>query len=514
MSSGLPAGWAVPSIQDVCSAVSKRGPSRDRATFKYIDLGAIDNRSKTIAEPSELQVEGAPSRAKQIVKKGDVVFSNVRVYLENIALVPDELDGEVASTAFSVLRPNVGIEPRYLHHFVTSKPFIQSVSALQRGNSPPSVQDGDVKSQRIPLAPTSEQKRIVSKIDELFSRIDEGERALEWVSKLVERYRQSVLKAAVTGELTRDWREARKAAGEPIESGEALLTRILAARREAWEKAELAKMQVKDIEPANDTWKNKYKEPPRTDTSDLPKLPSGWVWASLAQLSWASSYGTSQKCDAAASGIAVLRIPNIRGGAVNYEDIKHATADLELEEGDALSAGDLLVIRTNGSESLIGVGATLRDDAPVPCYFASYLIRFRLVLPSTLSEWINFCWQSHVVRQFIHEHKATSAGQYNVSQSSLMELRLPIPPPNEIREVVDCLKRSFSKSENATGSVNVQLRHTTALRQGVLKSAFAGLLVTQCAADEPASALLKRISEERTLTNIAAPKRARKKTSE
>src|SRR5690606_19347072 len=108
--------------------------------------------------------------------------------------------------------------------------------------SPPSVQDGDVKAQTIPLPPTSEQKRIVSRIDELFSRIDEGERALEQVSKLVERYRQSLLKAAVTGELTRDWREARKAAGQPIESGEALLTRILTARREAWEQAELAKM--------------------------------------------------------------------------------------------------------------------------------------------------------------------------------------------------------------------------------------------------------------------------------
>jgi type I restriction enzyme S subunit len=76
------------------------------------------------------------------------------------------------------------------------------VNGLARGNSPPSVQDGDVRSQRIPIPPEREQERIVSKIDELFSSIEEGERALERVRKLVEHYRQSVLKAAVTGELT------------------------------------------------------------------------------------------------------------------------------------------------------------------------------------------------------------------------------------------------------------------------------------------------------------------------
>ena len=76
------------------------------------------------------------------------------------------------------------------------------------------------------------------------------------MQKLVERYRQSVLKAAVTGELTRDWREKNKG---KLESGEALLARILKARREAWEKAELDKMKAKGITPANDKWKQKYR---------------------------------------------------------------------------------------------------------------------------------------------------------------------------------------------------------------------------------------------------------------
>jgi len=94
--------------------------------------------------------------------------------------------------------------------------------------------------------PSNEQKRIVSKIDELFSSIEDGERALERVRKLVERYRQSVLKAAVTGELTRAWRDRH--AGE-LEFGEALLTRIIEARRKAWEKSELGKMKQRASDP-------------------------------------------------------------------------------------------------------------------------------------------------------------------------------------------------------------------------------------------------------------------------
>lgn len=344
------------------------------------------------------------------------------------------------------------------------------------------------------VAPLGEQKRIVSKIDELFSRVEEGERALERVRKLVERYRQSVLKAAVTGELTREWRAKHKG---KLESGEALLQRILKARRAAWEKCELDKMQAKGIKPANDGWKKKYQEPVAPDTSELPELPEGWVWASLEQLAWASSYGTSQKCSCEAKGTAVLRIPNVRNGRFDYEDIKNATADLGLELGEGLAPGDLLVVRTNGSESLIGVGAVLKTEPPFPCYFASYLIRFRLVLPEELSEWVNLCWQSHVARHFVDEHKATSAGQYNVSQSSLMELCLPVPPTLERQQLVDEVSQAISKSEKASELVFDQARLSGALRQGVLKSAFVGSLVTQDAADEPASILLARIAAER-----------------
>src|SRR5687767_1751745 len=105
MSGRLPNSWANIRLGDVCEPVSQRGPGTDRETFRYIDLGAIDNKTKRVADAGVIPVAAAPSRAKQVVRAGDIVFSTVRVYLENIAEVPDALNGEIASTAFCVLRP-------------------------------------------------------------------------------------------------------------------------------------------------------------------------------------------------------------------------------------------------------------------------------------------------------------------------------------------------------------------------------------------------------------------------
>jgi type I restriction enzyme S subunit len=211
----------------------------------------------------------------------DTLFSTVRTYLRNVAYVDERFNGQIASTGFCVLRPTDGIEGRYIFYYVLTADFIDKISALQRGVSYPAVRDGDVRAQPIPVAPTNEQRRIVDKIDELFSQIEAGEKALEGAQKLLQRYRQSVLNAAVTGELTRDWRERHK--GE-VESGDALLKRILQARREAWEQAELARMHARGKPPADDRWKQRYQEPEPPDTKNLPDLPEGWTWASLDQL--------------------------------------------------------------------------------------------------------------------------------------------------------------------------------------------------------------------------------------
>ncbi|SFP16278.1 restriction endonuclease subunit S [Qipengyuania nanhaisediminis] len=199
----LPAGWARCQLDDITMSIDKidqkQEPEREIA---YIDISGIDNESNRIVETKRYTLGEAPSRARQIVKAGDTVFSTVRPYLRNIALVPDKLDNEIASTGFSVIRGANGVEPLFLFFLATSQSFVDALTRVQYGASYPAVKDTQVKSQPLLLPPSSEQQRIVEKIETLFAELDKGEEVLREVQKLLARYRQSVLKAAVTGTLT------------------------------------------------------------------------------------------------------------------------------------------------------------------------------------------------------------------------------------------------------------------------------------------------------------------------
>lgn len=505
MTNELPPGWVETTVGDVCLPVSQRGPSGRKETFRYIDLGAIDNKKRRIADPATIPTVEAPSRAKQIVRAGDVVFSTVRVYLENIGLVPAELDGDVASTAFCVLRPASGFDPRYLYYYVTSRPFITSVNKLQRGNSPPSVQDGDVRRQKLPIAPSDEQGRIASKIDELFSRIDEGERALERVAVLVERYRQSVLKAAVTGELTRAWREKNK---HTLESGEALLARILTARREAWEKAELEKMKAKGITPANDKWKQKYQEPSPPDTTDLPELPNGWAWASFDQLTSKITSGSRDWKDYYGRGESVfVMAQNVRPRRLDFAEVQLVDpppGDRDAERSE-VRQHDLLVTI---------VGANTGDVCRVPTqlmrhYVCQSVALARPVLP-TLSVFLELYLAADEGGQAKFAEVIYGAGRPHLSFDQLREIAIPLPPIAEQQAACAAVDLIESEIQAVTAGIATAGRSSSALRQATLRSAFSGTLVPQDPADKPASSLLERIATERA-ADTAAPKRGRKK---
>lgn len=510
MSDSIPANWVETTIGSACEPVSKRGPDPASPSFRYIDLSSIDRSAKEIASTAVVKTRSAPSRAKQVVQKGDVLFSNVRVYLENIAQVPEELDGEIASTAFCVLRPATGIHPRYLYHFVTSRKFVQEVDELQRGNSPPSVQDSDVRAQPFWIAPAGEQRRIVSRIDELFSRIEEGEQALKSAEKLVERYRQSVLKAAVTGELTRDWREARTHAGEPVESGEALLARILKSRRAAWEAAELAKLKAKGKAPTDDRWKKKYKEPQPHDTTDLPGLPEGWAWASLPMLSSDDTCnGISVKGSDDPPGTPALRLDAMTENGFDYSARRY----IKIEEGKAqrlaIVEGDFFVSRANGSRALVG-RAVSAQPPPERIVFPDTMIRYRPLRDLVSESWLVATWASTFVRNQIERRAKTTAGIYKVSQEDITGIAIPVCSLTEQREIVTRAWEAIESITRVSITCAAERKRSSGLRQSILKTAFSGQLVPQDPDDEPASKLLERIAAERTETVPAIRKRKKK----
>jgi type I restriction enzyme S subunit len=202
----LPEGWVWARLGDVSREAGRIDPARQmQGQFTYIDLSAVDDGK--VFKPQHLPVGEAPSRARQPVASGDTLLSCVRVYLRNNAVVPPELDGAVASTAFCVLRPTTALDPNFLFWFVHSRKFTETLIPLQRGNSPPAVLDDDVRDQWMPIAPLAEQRRIVARIDELFTDIADGETELTRARDDFGTLRRSLLKAAVSGGLTREWRD-------------------------------------------------------------------------------------------------------------------------------------------------------------------------------------------------------------------------------------------------------------------------------------------------------------------
>jgi type I restriction enzyme S subunit len=137
------------------------------------------------------------------------------------------------------------------------------------------------------------------------------------------------------------------------------------------------------------------------------------------------------KCTYEANGIVVLRIPNIREGRVSLSDVKSATEGFDIGTDDFISPGDLLIVRTNGSEDLIGRAAVVTDPIGLDAYFASYLIRFRLAGDEMLWRWIEYVFNSPIVRQWMSRNIASSAGQHNVTQGALVDMPLPISPPRK-----------------------------------------------------------------------------------
>lgn len=156
-------------------------------TRHYIDIAAIDRVEKKIVSTCLITKTDAPSRARQIVETGDVLISTVRPNLNAVAQVPSRLDGQIASTGFTVLRPNANVlNSRYLFHWVRTPLFISYLCSHASGASYPAVTDATVVKSQIPLPPLDDQKRIAEILDQADSVLEKRELTLLKLDKLVE----------------------------------------------------------------------------------------------------------------------------------------------------------------------------------------------------------------------------------------------------------------------------------------------------------------------------------------
>jgi type I restriction enzyme S subunit len=336
----------------------------------------------------------------------------------------------------------------------------------------------------LPLPPLAEQQRIVEAIEERFSHIDAGVALLKAARRKLRLYRASVLKAAVEGKLTEQWR----AAHPDIEPAPQLLRRILAERRARWEKEQRAK--------GRDPRKLRYVEPAAPDVSKLPPLPDGWCWASLEELIIYLRNGLSSPPHADPLGYRILRINAVRSMHVDLEQVRFLDLPEEQVKDYFLDDGDILFTRYNGSLDLLGVAGMVRGCVQ-PTLHPDKLIRVKTFPDGILPAYIQIASNVGSSRAYIESRARTTAGQTGISGGDLKQMPIPLPALEEQEQIVALVEEQLSIIGNVEATIEHGLRRAERQRQSVLRQAFTGQLVPQDERDEPASVLLERIRRER-----------------
>jgi len=203
-------GWQWVALGDVCDPdTGTCDPGKHpEATFRYVDISSVDNRRKVITGARPLLGKEAPSRARQVIHTNDVLVATTRPNLNAVALVSPELDSEICSTGFCVLRSNGKIDPEYLFAFVQAETFVRGLSELVKGALYPAVTDGEVRAQKLPLPPLPDQRRIAARLRDQLAEVAQARAAVQAQSDTFDTLSHAVLRASLTNGNTQPLRFA------------------------------------------------------------------------------------------------------------------------------------------------------------------------------------------------------------------------------------------------------------------------------------------------------------------
>lgn len=374
--------------------------------------------------------------------------------------------------------------------FYCLQPYLDAVNAETSSVTVKHLSSETIKEIPLPFPPLNEQKRIVAKIEELFSELDKGIQSLKAAQEQLKVYRQSVLKHAFEGKLTAHWREQNK---DKLESADRLLTRIK-KEREA-EARRLGKKKLKNPKALSED-----------DFSWLTSLPSEWCWERLGWMTCAIEYGTGAK-SSESGDVPVLRMGNIQNMKFDWSDLVYTSDKLEIE-GYLLKSGDVLFNRTNSPE-LVGKTAIYKGERPA--IFAGYLMRVNQIASIVDARFLNFYLNSYTAKQYGNKVKTDGVNQSNINGEKLANYPFPYCSLEEQYIIVDILEETISCINATELEIENQLQKSEALRQSILKKAFSGQLVEQDPNDEPASIMLERIRAEKQSTKPAKKQKTSKK---
>lgn len=494
--SGLPEGWTRATGTDVFEYVTSgsRGWSQHYSSdgAKFIRIGnlnhntiALDLRDIQHVQPP-LNAEGKRTR----LQPGDIVVS-ITAELGMVALIPDDIGEAYINQHVALARPKPGNDPRYLAWYLASdEDGKRQLRDLKRGATKVGLRLDDIRELQFPIPPLPEQKRIADKLDTLLARVDACREHLDRVPAILKRFRQSVLAAATSGELTREWRESN-----PGMVDSRPLARAVA-------KAHAAAGGHKAGNAA----------PPTDGVHDLSAdmFPQGWSLLTLRDIVEPTrpiTYGILKPGPELDEGVPYVRVADFPNDRLNLRTIRKTSPAMDEEfKRSRLRRGDVLLSIRGTVGRLVVVPSEL-ENANITQDSARLSIQ-----PEVNAAFVLWVLRSDLVQQRMRGAvKGVAVRGINIGD--VRALQVPLPSRAEQDEIVRRVDTLLSQSDEIATLVERANRRVEVLAPSVLAKAFRGDLVPQDPTDEPAAALLARIAAARDHAGASGGKSRRRKAT-
>ena len=416
------------------SIVYNRGQISPSTDFCYIDIGSIDNKKQKL-NPTDTVIapDKAPSRARKLVDKGDVLYSTVRPYLHNMCIVDRDFSCiPIASTGFAVLTCHAELCNKFLFYYMMSPDFDAYANNTDnaKGVAYPAINDDRLYKALIPIPPLGEQFRIVSAIESVDASIrdygakEEALRALN--GSFPERLKKSILQEAVQGKLV-----PQDPSDEPAE---ALLERIRAEKQRLIKEGKIKKDKHESVIFRRDnSHYEKLDGVERCIDDELPfEIPENWRWCRLGTIAavlGGKRIPAGRKLTEFNTGYVYIRVSDMTDGGVSTDRLLYVPEDIYPSISKYIINKADVFITVAGTIGRVGKipdeldGANLTENAD------------RLVLAGVNQDWLIKVLQSGMIQEQIAQ-ATTQVGQPKLAIARIERFLIPLPPLAEQHRIV------------------------------------------------------------------------------
>lgn len=486
----LPEGWSNVKVGEVATLLRGVTYSRDQASSSPASgtkpILRANNINGELNFDDLVYVPESLVTPEQLISLGDIVFamsSGSKHLVGKSAKARTAFDGSFGAFC-GLLRANEATNKDFLHYVFQGNDFRRAISEVSKGSNINNLKREHILEFEFLFPPIAEQHRIVVKIDELFSELDQGVASLKTAQAQLKVYRQSLLKNAFSGKLTAKWRAAHR---DELETAAVLQQRIASERAARYQQQLAAWQAAGQAGPKPKTPKSL---PPLTpeELAELPELPEGWGWVRLGCVVDAVSGNTPKGIEqTSGQDVPFYRVSDMNREGNELYMCSSATY-LSKVEADGLGlmlypAGTILFPKRGGA-----IATNKKRRLLVPACFDLNLMGLTN-LPKGIE--LDYLW--NWVLSFDLASISDGSNVPQINNRNVEPLAFPVCSLIEQLTIVQELESKLSEADQLDQTLATALQQAEALRQSILKKAFCGQLVPQDQNDEPAAVLLERI---------------------